>query len=597
MVDLSKPLRGIKQSTPNRKRTAMPRLPANARVDNIRPVLRWLERIGTSRALAVYMLLRSVPDRWQISDLPNPDPTHYVDRQEFFYDYQATLAFRKAKFFDSPKDLRSVTYQKFIASEDRCRLVNTQHMQPSTRDGSVTQSIRRRIARVLGDFNPAEFIEKCGWGPGATSTIPRRYATPGHKMLEKGIGATPSCLRIAKWVLSEDIHWMRSRIDAVDARCSPLTSEFRLEVGGKLKQVPKDARSNRMINCEPTMNLFLQKGIGSMIRSRLSRVGVDLNDQTVNRRLAQHGSFTGAVATLDLSAASDSVAYAVVANLLPDDWFLVMNQLRCSSVVDDDGCKLKLEKFSMMGNGFTFELESLIFWAICKEAQRDDPFAVTSVFGDDIVCSTEHAPRVIELLEFFGFSLNREKSFLYGSFRESCGGHYFGGHDVRPIYIEEDFDTVDGALVLAHKAFGRRFTSPESYIHSVFSPLIVALRSSFQRAFGFAPEELVAIPIPGGDYAFLATGFPVAYMVAEYNPAGHEGSYIGVSLRLDRGKVLTWDQDAAYAYTLRFNPLTPVSDGSRGGSHSRYVRARGLIVLDRPRFVRRPVAAPHAPSG
>jgi len=108
-----------------------------------------------------------------------------------------------------------------------------------------------------------------------------------------------------------------------------------------------------------------------------------------------------------------------------------------------DGKWRRLEKFSSMGNGYTFELETLIFAGLMSVLLRElgrsgrlgeDVF----VFGDDIIIPDDCYGAAIAMLEFCGFSANTEKSF-HGpiGFRESCGGDFFEGADVRPFYIKD----------------------------------------------------------------------------------------------------------------------------------------------------------------
>jgi hypothetical protein len=93
--------------------------------------------------------------------------------------------------------------------------------------------------------------------------------------------------------------------------------------------------------------MYLQKGVGNHIRRRLRRVGVNLNDQSVNRSLARMGAATGEVATLDLSSASDTVTIEAVRLLLPDDWFLYLNDIRSQEVLVE-GTYVRTEMFSSM---------------------------------------------------------------------------------------------------------------------------------------------------------------------------------------------------------------------------------------------------------
>jgi hypothetical protein len=88
-----------------------------------------------------------------------------------------------------------------------------------------------------------------------------------------------------------------------------------------------------------------------------------------------------------------------------------------------DGEYHVLKKMSSMGNGYTFELMTLILTAISRTL---DPAA--TVFGDDIIIAKDCAPRLIELLQEVGWVVNLDKSFVEGPFRESCGANWHDDH-------------------------------------------------------------------------------------------------------------------------------------------------------------------------
>jgi hypothetical protein len=120
-----------------------------------------------------------------------------------------------------------------------------------------------------------------------------------------------------------------------------------------------------------------------------------------------------------------------------------------------EGRWIKLEQFSSMGNGYTFELETIIFMALCHEALLGVgippiPGYNLYVFGDDIIVPTDGVRAVTAVLEFCGFKLNEKKSFSKGSFRESCGGDYFNGFAVRPYHIKEIPKTPEDFIKLAN---------------------------------------------------------------------------------------------------------------------------------------------------
>jgi hypothetical protein len=185
---------------------------------------------------------------------------------------------------------------------------------------------------------------------------------------------------------------------------------------------------------------------------RLLAVGVDIRDQTRNQRLAASGSLTGALATLDLSSASDTISREIVFELLPLDWAIYLARARTQEVLLPNGAVLSQEKFSSMGNGFTFPLETLIFWGLAAACCRSD--SDVSVYGDDIIVPTEHFEYLTEVLVACGFVVNTKKSYASGPFRESCGKDYIMGIDVRPYYPRGWMSTQ--SLFVLHNFYVRR---------------------------------------------------------------------------------------------------------------------------------------------
>lgn len=218
----------------------------------------------------------------------------------------------------------------------------------------------------------------------------------------------------------------------------------------KLFTVPKNTTIDRVACKEPDVNMFLQKGLGNEIRRALRRAGVNLNDQFVNQRLAREGASTGELATLDLSSASDSVTWEFVFQAMPSCWFTLLDSTRSEVTMIGDEEHVN-EMFSSMGNGFTFELESLLFWALARTvAYFRGISGRVSVYGDDIIVPVTMAEDLVWVLNHFGFSVNPEKSFWEGPFRESCGGHYYGDTDITPFYIRRPVATLREAILLCN---------------------------------------------------------------------------------------------------------------------------------------------------
>lgn len=174
------------------------------------------------------------------------------------------------------------------------------------------------------------------------------------------------------------------------------------------------------------------------MKRRMYHHGIDLYDQSINQDRARIGSRSGLYATIDLSSASDTVSAGLVYELLPSDWFDLLWTWRVGAVSSRlFNRTLQLEKFSAMGNGYTFELESLLFHCITAAAcELSGYLPDISVYGDDIVAPSGCAVNVMLALEGLGFKINSEKSFYEGNFRESCGTDWVNGQNVRPFYIK-----------------------------------------------------------------------------------------------------------------------------------------------------------------
>jgi len=219
--------------------------------------------------------------------------------------------------------------------------------------------------------------------------------------------------------------------------------------GSRLSFAPKSAKISRTICTEPLLNMLLQKGIAGCLEKRLKQVvGIDLSTQPdKNRRLCRIGSVSGRFGTIDLSSASDSMSMTLLRELLPPQVVRWLEYVRCERTTLPGGKSIDLHMVSSMGNGFTFPLQTIIFTAIVlgvykargitpivpKQTDRGN-FAV---FGDDIIVLQSCYDMVVNMLEFAGFVVNKDKSFNSGLFRESCGHDYYDGYNVRGVYIQK----------------------------------------------------------------------------------------------------------------------------------------------------------------
>ncbi len=286
---------------------------------------------------------------------------------------------------------------------------------------------RKAIFTLLGATDPTDVLLGT-FSAGASTSKSKGWSNVARKFAERP-DVTESCWSYMKPIVSECETWRTYNGDI---------GEPNIVTGNVMFTVPKTSIIDRVAAKEPDINMFAQKGIGDFIRSRLKQVGVDLDDQSRNQRLAKIGASQGNLATIDLSSASDSVSTSLVCALLPTDWFHCMNALRCEYTHIDGLGWHENHMFSSMGNGFTFELESMIFWALSRGiCYLTRTRGSVSVYGDDIIVPNSIAPLFPHVFSFMGFSINVKKSHWTGNFRESCGKHYYRNTDVSPFYVKE----------------------------------------------------------------------------------------------------------------------------------------------------------------
>jgi hypothetical protein len=409
---------------------------------------------------------------------------------------QIHALFHKQEWMNLGIDTKEVAKAKFDEMEEKCRVTN-EIWDSGQRNADVLPILHRARQKIREILGPVPKLSQLtlAFGPGATTAVKGKVANARSK-LSASLACSRDSLPFVGGLLAEAPLWATHHAGLRSVKSSPSVATVSsdgtvymqdpessvtvyLDVlvhGGKLVYVPKDARSMRPIVVEPTLNGFAQKGIGSFIKSRmLSRAGVDLTDQTRNQDLACEGSISNRFATVDMSSASDTVSWSVVRELLPWEWFEFLASWRTGDIETPDGPR-ELHKFSSMGNAFTFELESLIFFSLA--AACCDYLGLESeicTFGDDVIIDSQAYSLFCQVLGDFGFIVNNEKSFASGPFRESCGADWLSGKSIRPYYFKQVMS--ERTLYTFHN-FAVRHCEPE------LARLIQSWTDPAQRLFG-----------------------------------------------------------------------------------------------------------------
>lgn len=353
------------------------------------------------------------------------------------------------------KDPRSVALEKFRASEEKCRKSNLRLSTDRvwrSRFADTIVRMREDILRLLGDEpSLVDIYPLCGFGSGANLGVHGNATNLYRKLYAKEWTVTPGALPYAVAALCSNEQILYRFCDTRNG-VACITGDARLEMlrkcklvrSNKVSFVPKTALTHRSIAVEPLLNTYIQKGVDSYLRRFLFKWGIDLRSQEKNQELARFGSVTNSLSTMDLSAASDSISINLVKLLLPPAWYDLLNSLR-SPEMRIDGTESRYHKFTSMGNGFCFPLETIIFAACVRQFTRKT--SEYAVYGDDIVVPKVHFDSLRRLLSFLGFETNVAKSFKDGPFRESCGSDWYDGQDVRPVYLDYLLDDVSSRMI------------------------------------------------------------------------------------------------------------------------------------------------------
>lgn len=415
-------------------------------------VLRALcEQVGTPRALAVHLLWTS-GEVAQLQQL-RCEPSDYFDAEAYWADALVTDFLRKADL-PSGRDLESEAVAKFFALEAENKRTNDRLTvytepdylfaeSPEVQAGyAFIRRVRKEVRRILG---PVPRGLQPRFSGGATMSDRSGYTTQPDKMSSEA-----SFYPSSRWLLENPSGGF---YESAWGRAVMQRGNWPREIRyNSFFTVPKDGTKRRGCAKEASVNVSFQLDVGRRMRVGLLRnAGICLEKgKERHMALAWWGSLTGAFDTLDESDASD-LNSRLCTKLLLGDWYTLLDSLRATHTRVDNRL-VRLEKFSSMGNGFTFELETVIFAAITRVVVADlgrDPDLV-SVFGDDIVAPAGCARAIMGALCFLGFKPNLKKSFWEGPFRESCGGDYFDGVPVRAHFVETLPDEPQQWIALAN---------------------------------------------------------------------------------------------------------------------------------------------------
>lgn len=386
--------------------------------------------------LADSHMRRSIECRERGSDVPiNIGCPPYT-----FKKFKQCLDFDKRVIWSEDESFESLSTKAFTGFvESQATFICPEPM--SLRATRVQLRAQELIKEILGEFNLDTWLDSCSFGKRAAVGLPRSKSYLDIRF--NRISGTAKQKAVFSECLSRDVHLFR----AVRKRNR---SKNRADVSAiKATAVPKSYKSARIIAPDTILGGYLSRGLGDYIRNRLeSETHIDLALQQVrHRRWAQEASKTGHLSTIDMSKASDSFTWRHVELLVPESWHAALDAVRARHC-EVSGSVVELTSYMLMGSGHTFPLQTLLFYSLAEATRLLLKCrGKVSVYGDDIIIPTRMSTQLIAVMSELGFVINSEKSFFdkpdperpsHTFFRESCGGDYKGGIDVRPYMPECD---------------------------------------------------------------------------------------------------------------------------------------------------------------
>jgi len=379
---------------------------------------------------------------------------HYLETQKlgllkkFFYEETGSNA-RESLEQDAFEKFRSINERMWLFNATLSDLPDRTNRK-SPQNYRVLNYAKGVISAILGRTSMDELFEACRHSGGTTIGV--KYSdTSLEAKMKYPLSSTERAAKLFNQYLAYDPHCKQALL--LSNAGETLSKRYEIVLGSRATTVEKTASVRRMIAIEPTCNMFLQQGMMELMYKRMAAAGLSVDKSQVHHKvMAKYASISRSHGTIDFASASDCVSYELVRYLLPPSWFWYFDMVR-SPQMSLTGTWEDLAMASTMGNAVTFPLETLVFYSLaCAVAfiqdnpssnsmGRIDPLILptwdTTVYGDDCIVPSHRAALFIEVATRVGFMVNEEKSFYRPEdpFRESCGGDYLSGQDVRPMYF------------------------------------------------------------------------------------------------------------------------------------------------------------------
>lgn len=415
----------------------------------------------------------------------NVDPNAYSSAFEYHCDKQLEALIGKYPNWpvSTEVDRANACILKFLEAETENRRRNMlfctslSHISNDTR--KVMNLAREIIWDTLGTVPHIHHLPVV-FGKGSCFGLKRSDADPYSKL---------ECLEMTRSAQP----FFQQMIDATPGWGKAIEqsgTNIKIIEGNRLFSVPKNCKEDRVCAQEPNINGTMQKMFGSVIRN-LVRDKFGLLRPTAQQHhgnMARNASVLNNGATVDAKNASGSITTGCVQFYLPPEWFSTLDALRSQRYTVDDEDWYEYEQFSSMGNGFTFELETLIFYAIARAAciitGSSTSISRLSTYGDDVIIPTDALDLFLKGFKHSGFEVNTSKSFSDGLFRESCGFDWFDGINVRPVFVRDSLSAR--TMVTIHN---QMLAYDYDYYYPKFFELLLELIHSTNLGISHGPQN------------------------------------------------------------------------------------------------------------
>ena len=417
--------------------------------------------------------------------------------------WQLRHLFKEYRFQDdkyTDEELEQRTNQSYVDFQSSVKLLQINNPIVFR----VLQEARKIAKEILGDFDPELTIDAARFGKRSSIGCGFKEAYIDYKLTT--IEAFTSTDEARRWFFKDYLpndpvlQRIVRRLFKTSKR-SKKAFNFAL-TSLKLVNVPKSWKTLRTITPLTLIELFYTFAVGGVVEARLAEHGLNIKHlQKIHRKLAQLGS-SGEIeiATADLRRASDSILSQLLCVVLPRKWFVALKRAFCRYVVID-GVTYATHTVLPMGNGFTFPVETLIFYCLTKAIGNLTRIkGVYSVYGDDCIYPTRLHDYVCRVFPLLGLTINEEKSYADSFFRESCGGDYYQGCDVRPYIFKGESQTMSRSRYLCclYKAYnGLRTRWEEEELPNTFRWLLSEIT--------YVGKRVLQVPASFPDYSGIRT--------------------------------------------------------------------------------------------